>query len=272
MKSEKLLNISEFAAITGMTRQALIYYDKIGLFSPERTGKNGYRQYSHKQIGLITVIETLAELNVPLKDIKKIISDISPENAERLYEKQLKAANKEIRQMLSIRDMIITRLAQVKDGLNEIKNPRGIRVEELKEDIPIYSGKKLDIGYDNLTDEDMVNFFTESENDGLPFGYSTGVIVTGERLKAGEEKIKRTIFFRLSGERFSNDVIPKGKYAVAYARGDYGATDYIYSDIRKFLKENSLSIDGCAYEEYLFDEVIAPSPEEYLLKVMVKVK
>jgi len=272
MKNEKLLNISEFAAITGTNRQTLIYYDKIGLFSPEYTAENGYRRYSHKQIGPITVIETLCELNVPLKDIKKIISNISPENAVKLYERQLKEANKEIRNMLSIRNMIITRLAQVKDGLAETQNPRGIRVEEIGENIPIFTGETLNMDFEKIPDETMVNFFNDSENVGIPFGYSTGQIVLGEKVLAGEENIKEKIYLRLNGEKLSNDFIPKGKYVVAYAHGDYGATDYIYKDIRAFIAENSLTVDGNAYEEYLFDEVIAPSPDDYLLKVMVKVK
>lgn len=272
MKNEKLLNISEFAAITGLTRQTLIYYDQIGLFSPERTAENGYRQYSHKQIGLITVIETLRELNVPLKEIKKIISDISPENAAKLYEKQLKAANREIRQMLSIRDMIITRLAQVKDGLAETKKPKGLRIEELNFDEPIYSGQELNADKNEIPDEVMVDFFTRAEDEGLPFGYALGYIVTKDNVLSGRENIAQKMYFRLNGGKLANDFIPKGKYVVAYANGDYGKTDYIYKDIRKFIADNSLSLDGNAYEEYLFDEVVSPSPDDFLLKVIVKVK
>ena len=48
-----LLKISEFSKIAEISRKGLIFYDNIGVFSPEYTAPNGYRYYSHEQIYLI---------------------------------------------------------------------------------------------------------------------------------------------------------------------------------------------------------------------------
>nr|WP_243686653.1 MerR family DNA-binding transcriptional regulator [Clostridioides difficile] len=36
----------EFAKLCGISKQTLIFYDKIGIFSPEYKDKNNYRYYS----------------------------------------------------------------------------------------------------------------------------------------------------------------------------------------------------------------------------------
>ena len=57
--------ISEFASLTNVSRQTLIYYDKIGLFKPDFKNESGYRYYSVKQIEFISVITLLKELVCP---------------------------------------------------------------------------------------------------------------------------------------------------------------------------------------------------------------
>lgn len=46
----------EFAKICSVSKQTLIYYDRVGIFSPDITGSNGYRYYSYTQIETFTVI------------------------------------------------------------------------------------------------------------------------------------------------------------------------------------------------------------------------
>ena len=50
-------SIGEVAKYTGLSRQALIFYDKIGLFRPAYVDpQNGYRSYSAKQIDYLDTI------------------------------------------------------------------------------------------------------------------------------------------------------------------------------------------------------------------------
>lgn len=63
------ISISEMAKLHGISRQTLIYYDKIGLFKPELVDSNGYRYYSWRQIPLLREICFLKEAGMPLKEI-----------------------------------------------------------------------------------------------------------------------------------------------------------------------------------------------------------
>ena len=68
---DNYLSISQFSKIAEVSRKALIFYDNIGLFSPDVTDSNGYRYYSHEQIYIISVINTLKELGMPLSEIPR---------------------------------------------------------------------------------------------------------------------------------------------------------------------------------------------------------
>lgn len=64
MQKINQIPISEFASLTNVSRQTLIYYDKINLFKPDYKNEIGYRYYSIKQIELISVITLLKELGI----------------------------------------------------------------------------------------------------------------------------------------------------------------------------------------------------------------
>ena len=71
MAEHSLLTISEMANIHHITRTTLIYYDKIGLFQPEKVDENGYRYYSPMQMPLLREICFLRSIGISLEDIKQ---------------------------------------------------------------------------------------------------------------------------------------------------------------------------------------------------------
>lgn len=71
--------ISEMASLFNVSRQTLIYYDKIGLFKPAVVNEKGYRFYSPTQIPLMRLICMLRDLGLELDEIDRLAStfDIS---------------------------------------------------------------------------------------------------------------------------------------------------------------------------------------------------
>lgn len=69
-----MYTISEMASIFGVSRQTLIYYDKIGLFAPAEVNEKGYRFYSPTQIPLMRLICMLRDLGVDLDEIMRLTS------------------------------------------------------------------------------------------------------------------------------------------------------------------------------------------------------
>ena len=54
-----------------VSRQTLIYYDKIGLFKPAVVNEKGYRFYSPTQIPLIRLVCMLCDLGLELDEFRK---------------------------------------------------------------------------------------------------------------------------------------------------------------------------------------------------------
>lgn len=65
--------INNLAKLAGITTRTLRYYDEIGLLSPQRISKNGYRVYGQKEVDLLQQILFYRELGVQLDEIKKIV-------------------------------------------------------------------------------------------------------------------------------------------------------------------------------------------------------
>ena len=63
---EAYLPIREFSKLTGISREALRFYDKIGLLSPQTRRKNGYRYYATRQLDFAVLISELRALGMGL--------------------------------------------------------------------------------------------------------------------------------------------------------------------------------------------------------------
>lgn len=66
--------ISEMASLFNVSRQTLIYYDKIGLFKPAVVNEKGYRFYSPTQIPLMRLICMLRDLGLELDEVDRLTS------------------------------------------------------------------------------------------------------------------------------------------------------------------------------------------------------
>ncbi|WP_101772909.1 MerR family transcriptional regulator [Peptostreptococcus faecalis] len=67
-------SINELAKLSGITTRTLRYYDEIGILSPNRISSNGYRIYGQIEVDLLQQILFYRELEIPLSDIKKILT------------------------------------------------------------------------------------------------------------------------------------------------------------------------------------------------------
>lgn len=69
-----MYTISEMARMFDLSRQTLIYYDRIGLFKPAHVNGEGYRFYAPVQIPQLRLICLLRDMDVELKDIAELLN------------------------------------------------------------------------------------------------------------------------------------------------------------------------------------------------------
>lgn len=66
-------SIKEAEALTGISRQNIRYYEKMGLLNPKRDAGNGYRKYDEEDIERLKAILLFRKLDMPLEEIHKLL-------------------------------------------------------------------------------------------------------------------------------------------------------------------------------------------------------
>ena len=69
------MTVKEVSKLTGVSIRTLHYYDEIGLLPPSKITDSGYRLYNDVALEQLQQILLFRQLEFPLKDIKKIITD-----------------------------------------------------------------------------------------------------------------------------------------------------------------------------------------------------
>lgn len=69
------MTIKEVEARTGLSRSNVRYYEKEELIAPSRNERNGYRDYSEKDVENIKKIAYLRTLGISIEDIRDVISE-----------------------------------------------------------------------------------------------------------------------------------------------------------------------------------------------------
>lgn len=268
MKKNNYLTISEFSRISEVSRKALIFYDNAGLFSPEYTGENGYRYYSHEQIYMISVINILKELGMPLNEIKTYMQTPSPSQAVWLLENQEHILSQKIEHLRRIQDMLIAKKEKLKEGirtdLSEIKLLH-------REKSPLFISDAFDMEKSEISDDFWLGFYLKCKENQIAFGYPEGFLVKKEHLLSGRTTAANHIICHVGSQTYANGFMPEGTYLTGWGQGSFNDTQPVYHRLLQYTKEHDLAITGNAYEERLIDEVGAFDKEQQIIQVSIQV-
>lgn len=110
-----MYTISEMANIFGVSRQTLIYYDKIGLFGPAEVNEKGYRFYSPTQVPLMRLICMLRDLGVDLDEITRLTSSYDVAEMARKLQERVSELDDQIAELEKERNSVQERLSFYSD-------------------------------------------------------------------------------------------------------------------------------------------------------------
>jgi len=65
------MKILEFEKISGLTRDTIRYYERIGLLPKPNRGENGYRQYTERHLTILGFITRGKAIGFSLKEIQR---------------------------------------------------------------------------------------------------------------------------------------------------------------------------------------------------------
>ena len=103
---ESYLQAAAFAALAGVNKKTLHYYDEIGLFRPAYVNEKGYRFYTPFQLDRLALIITLRDLGVPLQGIREYLGEGDLERLDQIFTAQREELDRRIAQLESRRALL----------------------------------------------------------------------------------------------------------------------------------------------------------------------
>lgn len=124
-----MYSITEIAKLSGVSTRTLRYYDSIDLLKPANVNENGYRMYTQNEIDLLQQILFYKQFDLPLEEIKQLLSTDS--------------------------DVIIHSLSNQFEKLNQQKNQLEHLINTLEKTINYYKGEE------NMTNAEKFDVFKQ---------------------------------------------------------------------------------------------------------------
>ncbi|MCD8085808.1 MAG: helix-turn-helix domain-containing protein [Clostridiales bacterium] len=230
----------DFAALAGLNKRTLHYYDEIGLFRPSHVGENGYRYYAVNQLDQLALIVTLRDLGVSLKDIRACLESRDAEMMNRFLEAQ----NREI-------DRLIRQLEQRKGLLQSVLDSNRLFQRYLDNGYPVLSCPAEPYAL-------LLDFETEparAPEERVIVNYLTDGPYTGLCIRQGRR-------FLFQKRKDGDGCIPAGDYLCRYSRIPAGESqaDCLNRQaeaLRAQAAARQLLLEDCFYVE--FNDTLAQS-------------
>ena len=173
MNQKKKLSILEFSRLTGISRDNLRFYDRIGLLCPEQRGENNYRYYARHQLNSAYLIGSLRLLEVGLEDIRHYSAGRTPERMLALFARQEERIQAEIARLRETSEIMKLRASLAREALAHADG------EVLVEERPRERIFLCPPPPEGMSDEESESFAYEyAAGKGIHAGYPAGVLAT----------------------------------------------------------------------------------------------
>src|ERR1700761_5818132 len=132
------LAIGDFAKATHLTVKTLRHYHETGILEPAQIDpQTGYRRYTTEQIQVAHIIKRFRDLDMPLNDIREVLSASDVQTRVELIAAHLKRLESELARtqtaVASLRNLLEHPEATVDIGRRRVE---AVRAAAIQEDVP----------------------------------------------------------------------------------------------------------------------------------------
>ena len=107
-------SIGEVSRYQNISKQTLIFYDKIGLFRPAYVDPdNGYRYYSASQIDQLDTILIMKRIGFSLKEIREHMQHYNIDSSLAAFRRQVASIDRQIEELRLIRSRVLHRCGRL---------------------------------------------------------------------------------------------------------------------------------------------------------------
>ena len=263
----------ELAKACRILRKTLLYYDKLGVITPEVILDNGYRYYKRTQLFLLELIVTLRQLGVSLTEIQTYLSRRSPDNYRQLLVKQQQAIAQEITRLQYLNQKLDDYLADLQK-LEHLSY--GVITEETCGEKYLFVTKGCK-AQENFKARSLhaANLFLSLRDKLLFKQHVFGYIVDKNALFDKTAFHNKEYFYPL--EEFLPNAIcrlrPAGTYLTLYFQGVYMHHSQKYlQQLGNYCSQHNLTPLSDIYVTSLLNYWTTTNTEEYAYRLEVRVK
>lgn len=271
---EDYFSIGELSSYQNISKQTLIFYDKIGLFRPAYVDPgNGYRYYSASQLDELDTILILKKCGLSLQAIKELLEHYTTENSLRVLTQQVQVLDRQMEELRMVRSRLAQRCVQLERAGLHREGGDQPRVERLPAQLllirpvePPFTLREISIATKQC--------FAQAFQEQLPIYFQSGVTVPLERIRAGRYTEASAAFLPIEGTDRAENLLqlPEGLGASIYHRGDYPSIGRSYRRLLEFCQAEKLEIRSDSYEFCINDYITTGDESEYLTKIVFYVE
>lgn len=268
-QKEKLLTIGQFAAMHGINKKTLMWYDQIGLFKPAVINPgNGYRCYNYHQSPVLETILLLRELGVSIQEIQNFMENRSAGSLKCLLEEKITELDMQITHLQAVRTTLCTHFQNMKTLLT--MDLSEISIIEKEEHCLV----TVDIDRNTSFEQEveLVTAKTGQYRLGRLHNASYGSMISVADLQKGcfDNYSKLFIEIPFLPYQAGLHIMPKGKYIRAFHKGEWDGIPKRYREILGYAREHHLSLHGFSYETGINENVV-DRIEDYIVQIEIPV-
>ncbi|MBS0370975.1 MAG: MerR family transcriptional regulator [Proteobacteria bacterium] len=120
------MRIGELAEQTGMTRDAIRFYERLGLIKPERgqEGRHGYRRYDTTAVRRLGLIKQGKTLGFSLEEIRELLDawanhTLKPEQKRSVLADKIAVVDRKISELQTLSQELRLAMSNVRDDCHQ---------------------------------------------------------------------------------------------------------------------------------------------------------
>ncbi len=267
---DRLLTIGQFAALHGINKKTLMWYDEIGLFRPAAVNPdNGYRCYNYHQSPILETILLLRELDVPLSEIQNFMKDRSAESMKSLLQERLSDLDTQLMHLGAVRKTLQNHVQNM-DTLLSMDLSRIDVVEK-----PERALVTVEIDRTTSFEKEVELITAETARYGLGRLHeaSYGSMIPVSSLLAGDFDDYTRLFIEIPflTQEKGLHIQPGGSYIRAFHKGSWDGLPGRYRAILDFARRHDLTPWGFSCEKGL-NETVIDRIDDYIVQIEVPVR
>lgn len=270
MKNTKdMFSIGELAGCQNISKQTLIFYDKIGLFQPAYVDPNNkYRYYTAQQIDYLDTILIMKEMGFSLAEIQEHMKSYTIDTSLVALRKQLTVIDQQIKHLQLIRNRLAHRCEQMENVKEFRDDSRDVRIKEVDTQYLLAAEVDEPRSFSEISIATK-KCFSQAMTNGLPIFFQTGVIVPYENILAGRFTEASWAFLPIEKTKKAKNIValPAGRVVSIYHYGDYQSVERSYRRLLEFCDENQLEIISDSYEFCINDYISSGDENEYITEI-----